>query len=221
MWECLHLDLLLSNLNLKFLPYLHVKRKKENNVSVAYFSSYFQYAWVITIFYNRFNNWIIDVIWDRVAVSIFCNFEVTYNIGKEGIRNLCFTFSLDTILSDKNGLMVFQKVLLSVTFFFFVKINIIQLLGFSKKRHTVVPLFWNLSFNVIISISQKFISESSSLHYFFGKGFICKWVSDFLLLVSACKVHANSAFSYIYQENLKNLHFHQYLHSKVQTAIPL
>ena len=50
---------------------------------------YFDYAWAIAIFYNGFNNWIVDVIWNRVAVSIFCNFEVTYNIGKEGIQNLC------------------------------------------------------------------------------------------------------------------------------------
>ena len=37
LWECLYLDLLLSNLNLKlplkFLPYLHVNRKKDNTVS--------------------------------------------------------------------------------------------------------------------------------------------------------------------------------------------
>ena len=52
-------------------------------------------------------------------------------MGKEGIQNFtCIislltmsslsvkvTFSLDTILSDKNSLMVFQNVLLSVTFF--------------------------------------------------------------------------------------------------------
>ena len=38
---------------------------------VAYFS-YFGYAWVISIFYNGFNYWIVDVIWNRVAVTIFC-----------------------------------------------------------------------------------------------------------------------------------------------------
>ena len=134
MWECLYLDLLLTNLNLKFLlkflPYLHAKRKKENTVSCCILLL-FEYAWVITIFYRSFNNWIIDVIWDRVAVNIFCNFEVAYNIGKEGIQNFtCITslltissssvkvtFFLDTILSDKNSLIVFQNVLLSVTFF--------------------------------------------------------------------------------------------------------
>ena len=40
------------------------------------------------IFYNGFNNWIIDAIWNRVAVSIFWNFKVAYNIGEEGIKNL-------------------------------------------------------------------------------------------------------------------------------------
>ena len=64
------------------------KEKKMTLFPVAYLS-YFEYAWVITIFYSGFDNWIIDVIWDRVAVSIFCNFEVTYNIGKGGIQNLC------------------------------------------------------------------------------------------------------------------------------------
>ena len=37
------------------------KGKKRILFPVAYFS-YFEYAWVITIFYNEFNNWIIDVI---------------------------------------------------------------------------------------------------------------------------------------------------------------
>ena len=63
------------------------KGKKRTLFPVAYFS-YFEYAWMIAIFYNEFINWIVDVIRNRVAVSIFGNFEVTYNIGKEGILNL-------------------------------------------------------------------------------------------------------------------------------------
>ena len=45
------------------------KGKKKTMFPVAYFS-YFQYTWVITIFDRGFNNWIIDVICDRVAVNI-------------------------------------------------------------------------------------------------------------------------------------------------------
>ena len=93
----------------KFLPYLHAKRKKENTVSCCILLL-FEYAWVITIFYRSFNNWIIDVIWDRVAVNIFCNFEVT--IGKEGIQNLC------CINLTFNDFILFIKLLSVLTQFY-------------------------------------------------------------------------------------------------------
>ena len=127
--------------------YLSTCKKKKREY---YFFSYFEYAWVTAILYNRFNNWIVDVIWNRVAVRIYCKFKITYNIRKERIQNsfwislsmptilekkvfrICtvlmslstissssikINFSLDTILSDKNGLMNFQKVFLSIHFF--------------------------------------------------------------------------------------------------------
>ena len=50
-------------------------QKKKNENPIAYFS-YCEYAWAIAIFCNGFNNWIVDVIWHRVAVSIFCNLSL-------------------------------------------------------------------------------------------------------------------------------------------------
>ena len=82
------------------------------------------------IFYNRFNNCIVDVIRNGIAVSIFCNFKIT--ILENKLFRICaillllsvilsfsvkVSFSSDIILSGKNGLMISQKVL-SSTFFF-------------------------------------------------------------------------------------------------------
>ena len=46
------------------------KGKKKTLFPVAYFS-YFEYAWVITIFYNGFNNWIIDV--SEIGSQLACS----------------------------------------------------------------------------------------------------------------------------------------------------
>ena len=54
------------------------------------------------------------------------------------------------------------------------------------------------------------------------ENFLLVKVSDFLVHVSACKVHGDLEVSNIYQENLKTpLHFLRDLCSKSQTAIPL
>ena len=71
--------------------------KRRALFSVACFS-YFEYDWVIAIFYNGFNNWIIDAISNWVTVSIFCNFKVAYNIAKEGISICTVSISISTIL---------------------------------------------------------------------------------------------------------------------------
>ena len=105
--------------------------------------------------------------------KVFRIWAVLISLSTTSSSSVNASFSLDTILSDKDGLMVFQKVWSSVIFFslwllwhnFFV---------FSNYRQIVVSLFWKLSFFVIISIFQKFISKPSSLHYFFGKSFIYK-----------------------------------------------
>ena len=59
------------NLNLKllsiFVPNLHVKRKKEISAACSMLLL-FDYAWVISLFCNGFNDWIIDVILNRIRV---------------------------------------------------------------------------------------------------------------------------------------------------------
>ena len=91
-WECLYLlgmSLTFSESkhksSFKICSYLNAKRKKRTTFHVAYFS-YFKYAPVI--FYDGLSNWIVHVIWNKVTVSIFCNFKVVYNIGNENIQNL-------------------------------------------------------------------------------------------------------------------------------------
>ena len=66
-----------------WLAFAESKLKTRILFPVGHFNS--EYAWVIAIFHNGFNDWIVDVIWNRFTVSIFCNFQVAYNIGKEGI----------------------------------------------------------------------------------------------------------------------------------------
>ena len=79
-----------------FLIYMRIAKRRAL-FSVACFS-YFEYDWVIAIFYNGFNNWIIDVISNWVTVNIFCNFKVAYNIAKEGISICTVSISISTIL---------------------------------------------------------------------------------------------------------------------------
>ena len=46
------------------------KGKKKTLFPIAYFC-YFEYAWVITIFYNGFNDWIIDV--SEIGSQLACS----------------------------------------------------------------------------------------------------------------------------------------------------
>ena len=121
------------------LPICPWKGKKIFLLPVAFFS-YFEYACVFSRFYNGFNNWIIHVVWNRIAVSIFCNFKSTYNIGKEMIcavlkslqailKKVSFS-SFDTILSDKNNGL--PKVAFC-NFFSFIKITLMLLFAFLTK----------------------------------------------------------------------------------------
>ena len=85
------------------------KEKKEKTLfPVAYFS-YFEYAWVIAIFYKGFDNWIVDVIWNMVMKKkVFRIFTVLISLSTVSSSSIKVSFSLDTILSDMNHLMVFQ-----------------------------------------------------------------------------------------------------------------
>ena len=90
---CLYTDLPLLNLNLKIAfkncsLSTFEKQKKRFMLPIASFS-YFEYVWVISIFYSELDYWIVDAVWNRVIVSIFFNFKIAYNIGKEIILNLC------------------------------------------------------------------------------------------------------------------------------------
>ena len=121
--------------------------KEEKFLLPVAYLSYFEYAWVVSIFYNGLNNWIVDVVWNRVAVSIFCN------------------FLFGTILSDKNGLMVFQKVLLSVYFFHQHYYNI------------TFPIFWQETHSSYVVLNTLFYCNQ----FYFPK--ICFWVDFFSLFL--------------------------------------
>ena len=139
MWECLYLDLLLSNLNfkflLKFLPSLHAKRKKENTVPC--FQAYFFYLSMLgwlryftmdlitgSLMLSEIGSQLAHsailrllTILEKKVFRICAAFLSLSMISSSSVKVIFDTITLDTILSEKNCLMVFQKVLLSVTFF--------------------------------------------------------------------------------------------------------
>ena len=73
-----------SKLNtfITFFPYLHVKKKAKSFLPAAYFS-YYEYAWMITIFHSRFINGLL-----MLSDTSLCNFQITYNTLKESTQNL-------------------------------------------------------------------------------------------------------------------------------------
>ena len=53
----------------------------------AYFS-YIEYTGMFSVFYNQFNNRIINMIRNRIAGDILRNIKATYNVWKKDIQNL-------------------------------------------------------------------------------------------------------------------------------------
>ena len=76
------------------IPYVHVKR---GDSCCVLRTSPIMSMFACFLYFTRRNNWIVDRIWNRAVVTIFYNFKITYNIGKEGIQNLRCIKSLSTI----------------------------------------------------------------------------------------------------------------------------
>ena len=93
--------------------------------------------------------------------------------------------------------MVCQKVLSA----YFFHQDYLTFLIFDK-RHTVVTLFWILSFILISSIFQKHTFWVDFFSLFLRRKF-CSWkISDFLVRFSSCKLLGDLGFSYIYQKKI-------------------
>ena len=123
------------------------------------------------IFYNRFNEEIVNVIWNNISTC--CNFKITFNTGKEGIQNFhCIKYQFEgfppfylksvsclIILSDKNGLMICQNSLVICNVFSW---KLLQFnFRFSNKKHTVNILlskpflpFKSLFLSIVLFISS-------------------------------------------------------------------
>ena len=70
-----------SKLKICSLSTCENERKEKTLFPVAYFS-YFEYAWVIAIFYKGFDNWIVDVFWNMVmkkTVLLTYGINITFN----------------------------------------------------------------------------------------------------------------------------------------------
>ena len=138
-----------------------------------------------------------------------CKLKIYFNIcslstcwKEKYISVVCYIFllfSFDTILSDKNNLMVCQKVL---SVYFFHQDYLIFFIF--DKRHTVVTLFWILSFILISSIFQKYTFWVDYFSLFLRRKFSLWKVSDFLVRLSSCKLLGDLGFSYIYQKKIEN-----------------
>lgn len=115
------------------------KIEKETFCPIRYFF-YCKYTRMVPVFQNRFKNRATNIIKSRITFSIFRYFKTWANIEEESIqnrncllfvRNIMFVrnnvavahqsdqrdfFSRQYIFSDKNGLTVFQKAVLSDIF---------------------------------------------------------------------------------------------------------
>ena len=127
--ECLYLDLLLPNLSLnflkKFVRYLNAKRRKGNPVFCCILLLFWVWYFTMDLITGSL---MLSEIGSQLAysgilrlltilekkVSRIC--AVLISLSTISSYSIKVSFSLDTILSDKNGSMVFQKLLLSVNF---------------------------------------------------------------------------------------------------------
>ena len=116
--ECLYLDLLLPNLNLnfskKFVRYLNAKKRKGNPVFCCILLLFWVWYFTMDLITGSLMLPEIESQLAYSAISRIC--AVWISLSTISSYSIKVSFSLDTILSDKNGLMVFQKLLLSVNF---------------------------------------------------------------------------------------------------------
>ena len=104
-----------------------MKRKKEISAACSMLLL-FDYAWVISLFCNGFNDWIIDVTLNRIRVRHSAIFRLLTILEEEVLR-ICTVQRLSTTSSWYS----FVSFSLFVTFFHQDYYNF----WFSDKRHTV------------------------------------------------------------------------------------
>ena len=131
-----------------------------------------------SIFNNCPYNWVTDESRYQILLFILCNFQILDDSRKKLFKTLavslsffkilvpstCVIFSLDIILLGSNGLTIFQKFLLSITYIFYTQLLIIFSFTFSQKCSTQVPLLIIIDFIFLAPIFEKNIPQTCSYH---------------------------------------------------------
>lgn len=178
------------------------KIEKETFCPIRYFF-YCKYARMVPVFQNRFKNRATNIIRNRVTFSIFRYCKTWDNIEEESIENrncLMFVrnnvavayqsdqndfFSRQYIFSDKNGLTVSQKAVLSDIFLTF-RCNNTLFLSFLESETQQFHCF--AYFHLFSSLLICNTSKLFSFNYFLRESLIYKrqMISPRIFLFTRC-----------------------------------